>query len=46
MFSFSRYKKYRQTVRELSAMTDRELGDIGISRYDIKRIAKQGVNGQ
>lgn len=32
--------QYRQTVRELSAMTDRELNDIGIGRGDIVDVAK------
>ena len=43
MFNLSKYKKYRQTVRELQSMTDRELFDIGISRWDIKRIAKDSL---
>ena len=34
------YSRYRQTVRELSAMTDRELQDIGITRFDIRRVAR------
>jgi uncharacterized protein YjiS (DUF1127 family) len=28
-----------RTIKELSAMSDRELNDIGINRYDIPRIA-------
>ena len=31
--------RYRQTVRELGALTDKELQDIGISRCDIQAIA-------
>ena len=38
-------QKFRATVRELSAMSDRELADIGINRYDIKGIAKAHVYG-
>ncbi len=34
------YFRYRETVRELSQLSDRELEDLGISRYDIDRIAK------
>lgn len=34
-------KRYRNTVRELSALTNRELADIGISRCDIHRIADE-----
>jgi uncharacterized protein YjiS (DUF1127 family) len=35
------YFKYRDVVKELSSMTDRELCDIGISRCDIPCIAKE-----
>ena len=38
-------QKYNQTVRELSGMSDRDLADIGISRFDIKDIAEQHVYG-
>lgn len=34
------YLKYRETVRELSRLSDRELEDLGISRYDIDGIAR------
>lgn len=30
----------RITRRELSVLTDRELADIGITRYDIDRVAR------
>jgi uncharacterized protein YjiS (DUF1127 family) len=36
------YLQYRETVAELSRLTDRELDDLGISRYDIDVIARQG----
>jgi uncharacterized protein YjiS (DUF1127 family) len=32
----------RETARQLSGLTDRELLDIGISRSDIPTIARQG----
>ena len=35
------YLRYRETVRELSALTDRELEDLGISRFQIDGIARQ-----
>jgi uncharacterized protein YjiS (DUF1127 family) len=35
------WRKRRETVGELRAMTDRELLDMGISRWDIERIANQ-----
>ncbi|HMO30556.1 DUF1127 domain-containing protein [Enterovirga sp.] len=36
------YLKYRETVRELSRLSDRELEDIGIARADIENLAKVG----
>jgi len=35
--------RYARTFNELSMLTDRELGDIGITRCDIPRISKEGV---
>lgn len=35
----SRYAAYKQTVKELSSMSDRQLSDLGISRYEIDLIA-------
>jgi len=34
------FKQYRQSLNELSKLTDRELNDIGIGRGDIHRVAK------
>ena len=34
------YLRYRETVRELSQLSDRDLSDLGIARYDISRIAR------
>jgi uncharacterized protein YjiS (DUF1127 family) len=34
-------EKARKTIQELSALTDRELNDIGINRGDISRIAHE-----
>ncbi len=36
-----RRKVYRTTVAELSQLSDRDLGDLGINRCEIKRIAKE-----
>jgi uncharacterized protein YjiS (DUF1127 family) len=33
------YKLYRETLNELSALNDRELADLGISRFDVVRVA-------
>ena len=38
---FARWQKRRQTERELHALTDRELNDIGIGRGDIPRIVAE-----
>lgn len=40
---FSDWRKYRETVSELGRMTDRELGDLGIGRADIRRVARTAV---
>lgn len=34
------WKRYRETVRELSRLSDRDLADLGISRYDIDAVAR------
>ncbi len=34
------YLRYRETVRELSRLTDRELYDLGLSRSEINFIAR------
>ena len=39
------YRLYRKTVDELASLTDRELGDLGISRASIRRIARERVYG-
>jgi uncharacterized protein YjiS (DUF1127 family) len=35
---------YRETYRQLDAMTDRELADIGISRLQIRDIAEEAAS--
>ena len=37
------YFRYRETVRELSLLSDRELTDLGIARVQIDSIARQGA---
>ncbi|MFT4151901.1 MAG: DUF1127 domain-containing protein [Paracoccaceae bacterium] len=37
------YRLYRRTVEELNTLSDRELGDLSISRADITRIAREAV---
>jgi uncharacterized protein YjiS (DUF1127 family) len=38
-FAYPRWKRYNQSLSELSRLGDRELADIGISRSDIARVA-------
>lgn len=33
----------KKTIRELNGLTDRDLRDIGLSRYDIEMIAKEHI---
>jgi uncharacterized protein YjiS (DUF1127 family) len=40
---FRSYMRYRETVRELSLLSDRELDDLGISRFQIESIARQNA---
>lgn len=37
------WRRYREAVRELSQLTDRELADIGIRRGDIDEIARRST---
>ncbi len=37
------YRNYRDSAKELERLSDRELDDIGISRYDIPRVAAQSA---
>ena len=44
--SFARRAVYMQTVRELDALTDRELADLGISRLDVPTLAREAAYGK
>ena len=37
------WRRYREAVRELSQLSDRELSDIGIRRGDIENIVRRSV---
>lgn len=37
---YRRWRRYRRTVNELSALSSRELGDLGIHRGEIHRVAR------
>ena len=41
--SVQRWNQYRTTLNELNQMTDRELSDSGISRWQIKEVAKSAL---
>jgi uncharacterized protein YjiS (DUF1127 family) len=38
---FNTWKTYNRTVSELSALSNRELDDLGFGRADIKNIARE-----
>jgi uncharacterized protein YjiS (DUF1127 family) len=38
--SFRKWRNYRRTVTELSALSNRELDDLGINRGDIPHVAR------
>lgn len=39
-----RHRIYSRTLAELSALSDRELADLGLSRFDIRRVAREAAN--
>ncbi|MCB1332130.1 MAG: DUF1127 domain-containing protein [Roseivivax sp.] len=41
---FSRRRVFRTTLRELQALSDRELADLGLHRSMLRRIAQQAAN--
>jgi uncharacterized protein YjiS (DUF1127 family) len=42
--TLNNWRKYRQTVTELGRMTNRELNDLGISRSEIRSVARSAVS--
>jgi uncharacterized protein YjiS (DUF1127 family) len=44
MFEFvRRWKRYNRTVSELNHLSNRELADLGLSRSDIARVARDAA---
>ena len=41
--TLKKWSAYQQTVRELAALDNRQLTDLGITRTDIQRIAREHV---
>ena len=39
--TLKKWSAYQQTVRELAALDNRQLNDLGISRTDIQKIARE-----
>lgn len=39
------YKLYRRTLAELESLSNRELRDLGLSRFSIRQIAHESVYG-
>ena len=37
------WRRYRQSIRELSRLSDRELADLGINRLEIASIARKSL---
>jgi uncharacterized protein YjiS (DUF1127 family) len=42
---FRRRRDYRRTLNALDALSDRELADFGVSRQDLRLVAKQAACG-
>lgn len=41
--SYASWRKYRETCSELNRLSERELGDIGMSRGDIPFVARRAL---
>lgn len=39
------YRAFRNVQSELSALSDRELADLGISRFNVRDVAREAVYG-
>ena len=40
---YRRWRRYRDTVRELQGLSPRELNDLGIDRSEISRLAREAA---
>ncbi len=41
----ARHRLYRETLAELSMLTDRELSDLGLSSADLRDVARKAAHG-
>ncbi|MEP9371637.1 DUF1127 domain-containing protein [Mesorhizobium sp. KR1-2] len=41
--NFRNWRRYRETVSELSRLSNRELNDLGISRSEIHSVARRSI---
>ncbi|MEQ1901662.1 MAG: DUF1127 domain-containing protein [Devosia sp.] len=41
--TLKKWAAYQQTVRELASLDNRQLNDLGISRADIQKIARENA---
>lgn len=41
--AFGDHRKYQATYNELNALNDRELADIGLSRLNVRDVAREAV---
>ena len=41
--TFKRSLRYQRTIAELNNLSDRDLRDLGINRYDIEYVARKSV---
>jgi uncharacterized protein YjiS (DUF1127 family) len=39
------YREYLATYEELNALTDRELADLGLSRLNVREVAREAIYG-
>lgn len=43
MHNYRNWRRYRDTVNELSRLSNRELNDLGINRGDIPFVARRAI---
>ncbi len=40
---YTRWQRYSRTISELQSLSNRDLADLGISRPDIQRVAREAA---